>query len=72
MRLNCCATAQLVGSHVAQPAPSNNPCAGTAKQLAEEGIDPRSRLKFLPLAVSMVRGRSEAAIGCQTRPSQLL
>lgn len=27
--------------------------AGTAKQLAEDGIDPRTRLRFLPIAVSL-------------------
>ena len=35
------------------------PClpAGTAKQLAEDGIDPRSRIKFLPLAVGVALPR---------------
>ena len=31
--------------------------AGTAKKLAEEGIDPRSRLRFLPVAVRRRRRR---------------
>ena len=44
------------------PAASNLTClasAGTAKQLAEDGIDPRSRLKFLPVAVG---GQSAAVL----------
>ncbi|KAL4448462.1 hypothetical protein ABPG75_005681 [Micractinium tetrahymenae] len=35
---------------------------GTAKQLAEEGIDPRSRLKFLPLAGKALAASSAVCV----------
>lgn len=38
--------------------------AGTAKKLAEEGIDPRLRLRFLPVAVRRRRRRRRLLVGC--------
>lgn len=38
--------------------------AGTAKQLAEDGIDPRTRLRFLPIAVSAVTFPGVTGGGC--------
>ncbi|PSC70484.1 ABC transporter substrate-binding [Micractinium conductrix] len=37
--------------------------ASTAKQLAEDGIDPRSRIKFLPLAGKALAASSAMCIG---------
>lgn len=39
------------------------PPEGTAKQLAEEGIDPRSRLKFLPVAVKALAASTAVCAG---------